>query len=164
MQWNTLPHSYGHHVRMSLYIKDGIFKECCVLKVHNIIQIHNNVMWDWQYYVECSSHHEWRGIFHIILSVHIILLWIWILLCEMIGTSIVKVRVRNTYRRGGWIKREGGGGLKALIIIVEPGVSFSQLPPILGSRTLVHWSELKLGWINNKSVLGVFRYFTIFPQ
>ena len=42
------------------------------LKFHNIIQIHNNVMWDWHYSTKysmdyCQSHKN--------------LLWIWIMLC-----------------------------------------------------------------------------------
>ena len=37
--------------------------------LHNIIQIHNNVWWDWQYYVKYSPCPNWMwGIFHRILS------------------------------------------------------------------------------------------------
>jgi hypothetical protein len=28
-------------------------------KKHNIIQIHNNVMWEWHYYTKYSSHSDW---------------------------------------------------------------------------------------------------------
>ena len=45
---------------------------------HNIIQIHNNVLWDWQYYAEYFSHSYWMwGIFVKYCQSHIILLWIW---------------------------------------------------------------------------------------
>jgi hypothetical protein len=44
------------------------YKICCPKKKlpHNIIQIHNNVMWDWQYYVEYST---WNILYNI-LSLH----------------------------------------------------------------------------------------------
>ena len=43
---------------------------------HNMIQIHNNVLWDWQYYVEYSLHS----------------IWIWRILCRItsIPNNIVK--------------------------------------------------------------------------
>jgi hypothetical protein len=37
---------------------------------HNIIQIHNSVLWDWQYSVEYAPHSDWMwGILHTILLV-----------------------------------------------------------------------------------------------
>ena len=38
------------------------------IQVHNIIQIHNNVMWDSQYSMEHSPHSDYGGILCIILS------------------------------------------------------------------------------------------------
>ena len=40
------------------------------VSMHNIIHTHNNALWDWEYYVEYSSHsYSMWGIFHIILLV-----------------------------------------------------------------------------------------------
>ena len=30
-----------------------------IMEVHNIIQIHNNALWDWQYFTKYSSHSGW---------------------------------------------------------------------------------------------------------
>jgi hypothetical protein len=57
---------------------------CCVsmfhgFKYHNFIQIHNNVLWDWQTFAKYSSYSVWMwGIFCIIFSIS--LLWVWIML------------------------------------------------------------------------------------
>ena len=48
-----------------------VFAQALLNKVgHNIIQIHNNVMWDWQNYEEYSAHSIWMGgIFPMILPI-----------------------------------------------------------------------------------------------
>ena len=47
----------------------------CLHPHHNIIQIHNNVLWDWQCCAEFSSHSSKYC------QSHRTLLWIWIMLC-----------------------------------------------------------------------------------
>lgn len=50
-------------------------------KKHNIIQVHNDVMWDWPYSTELSPHLVWIwGIFCGIVLAHITLSGIWIML------------------------------------------------------------------------------------
>ena len=50
---------------------------------HNIIQIHNSVVWDWQYYVVYSSHSAWMVEYSTkYCQSHGTLLWIWIMLCK----------------------------------------------------------------------------------
>ena len=42
----------------------------CQIPSHNIIHIHNIVLWDWQYYAKNSPHLDWMWrIFYIIFSV-----------------------------------------------------------------------------------------------
>ena len=50
---------------------------------HNIIQMHNNVLWDWEYFVQYSSHSAWMKEYFVEYCLsHKTLLWIWILLCS----------------------------------------------------------------------------------
>ena len=52
--------------RVMLICLGNLYASC----THNIIHIHNIIMWDWQYYVEYSSHSIWmREIFYKILLV-----------------------------------------------------------------------------------------------
>ena len=45
------------HPKENIYFNDVLY--------HKIIQIHNNVMWDWQYSADDCPHSVWmRGIFH----------------------------------------------------------------------------------------------------
>ena len=39
--------------------KDDMMYSIMLLKLHKIIRIYINVMWDWQYYVKYSSHSTW---------------------------------------------------------------------------------------------------------
>ena len=67
---------------MNRHLCQQIFPYINFLKAHNIIQIHNIVQRDWQYYVKYSSHSVW-------VMEHFVeyyqsrwtLLWIWIMLC-----------------------------------------------------------------------------------
>ena len=55
---------------------------------HNIIHIYNNVLWDWQYYVKCSSHLVWMVEYSTkCYRSHKTLLWIWIILCHKLSLS-----------------------------------------------------------------------------
>ena len=50
---------------------------------HNIIRIHNNVQWDWQYSTKCAHiHNEYRNI---LCNIHITLLWIFDQCYECVG-------------------------------------------------------------------------------
>ena len=50
--------------------------------VHNIIQIHNNVTWDWHYSIEYSPHSDQIRDYSVeYCESHETLLWIWIRLC-----------------------------------------------------------------------------------
>ena len=54
-------HIHIHHLRLGDMTKPqetsvDKYMESVFVCVHNIIHIHNNVMWDWQYFAECSSH------------------------------------------------------------------------------------------------------------
>jgi hypothetical protein len=51
-------HTYLGYV-VDIYIYTFFF-----LHIHNTIEIHNNVMWDWYYFIEYSTHLDWMwGIF-----------------------------------------------------------------------------------------------------
>ena len=55
----------------------------CLIISYNIIQIHNNVLWDWQYYVEhFFIQIECEEYFVKYCQSHITLLWNWIMLCK----------------------------------------------------------------------------------
>ena len=58
---------------------------------HNIIQIHKNVLWDWQYSTEYSTIHvECEECSTKYRQSHKTLLWVWIMLClAMKGTSLL---------------------------------------------------------------------------
>ena len=48
---------------------------------HNITQIHNGLLWDWQYFAKCSSHSGWMMEYSTkYCQSHITLLWIWVML------------------------------------------------------------------------------------
>ena len=38
------------------FLTHQLLKQIKIYLSHNIIQIHNNVMWDWQYFIEYSPH------------------------------------------------------------------------------------------------------------
>ena len=44
---------------------------------HNMIQLHNNIMWDWQYSMEKISEYSMEYCHS-----HKTLLWIWIMVCN----------------------------------------------------------------------------------
>jgi len=72
-----------------------------ILLMHNIIQVHNNVLWDWQYYTEYSphSHRMWEHSAKYCQS-HGTLLCIWIMSCAFAWTFIL-------YQHWNYCKNQG---------------------------------------------------------
>ena len=62
------------------------------LATHNIVQFHNNVLWEWQYSTKyCQSHRT--------------LLWIWIMLCSVTFSgynSLLFIVLSNRFLVGNW--------------------------------------------------------------
>ena len=69
VSWPPLPSQFCEVTMMTAHSTLNL-KTRIIFDIHNIIQIHNNIKWDWQYYTEYSPYSNWMWrIFYIIMSV-----------------------------------------------------------------------------------------------